>query len=496
MKDRFSLLAGVQSSTAPRPRGRDDELPSRRATKHRRSRWLLYFVLFEIVCQLGLLTSLLAPFRFVFRTASFGASLGLLWLLPGRAESLSGMARPIILVIVILALSLLNPTSNTLMASGAQIALYLAIVAPLFWVPRCRPDLSVLRGVLLMFWAFHTCSAFLGVLQVYFPGRFQPAISSVMYAMGGVENLQYRNAFGALVFRPMGLTDQPGGASGSGLYAALFGIAFFTIDPRRSMRLLYTISIIAGIACIYLSQTRSVLIMMLLCIVTFVAVNLMRRLRLTAVGPKSRSTKQPHPRLVSLVMIIVVTAAAGSWWAFHIGGSDVSGKFSTLLTPSQTYQGSRGAALERDVSGLLTDYPLGAGLGRWGMMNYYFGDNSNPENAGLWSETQWTGWLIDGGIPLVLAYLAAIFLAFKFSLRMALHSDNGELALWAAVVFAFNVAAFADTFDFAFFISQGGMDFWLFNAMLFSAGLECKVVRAAKARPAQTARSPFPLPTA
>ena len=488
MKDRASLAPGAQLTRANGSRRRGDEA-LRSATTSKRRRWLLYFVMFEIACQLGMLTSLLAPFRLVFRTASFAVSLVFLGLLSVRAESLSRPARPAVLVLVILALSLLNPTTNTLIAGSAQIALYLAIVAPLFWVPRCRPDLATLRRILLLFWAFHAVSALFGILQVYYPGRFQPAISSVMYAIGGVENLRYRNAFGAMMFRPMGLTDQPGGAGAAGLYSALFGIAFLATDRRRLLRLLYSIGIVVGLACIYLSQSRATLVMLLLCTAVFVGTNMMRRLRMAVVKPK----RHLQARLLPLVLIIVVTGLTGSWWAFHIGGSQVTNRFSSLLTPTETYQGSRGNALRRDLGLLLSEYPLGAGLGRWGMMNYYFGDNSNSESGTLWSETQWTGWLIDGGIPLVLVYLAAIFLAFKFSLRVALRSDNGELALWAAVVFAFNVAAFADTFDYAFFISQDGLNFWLFNAILFSAALECKVDRTAKVKPART---PFPFATA
>jgi len=41
------------------------------------SRLIEYFVVMEVICQLALLSSTLAPFRIVFRIAVFGVSLGL-----------------------------------------------------------------------------------------------------------------------------------------------------------------------------------------------------------------------------------------------------------------------------------------------------------------------------------------------------------------------------------------------------------------------------------
>ena len=58
--------------------------------------------------------------------------------------------------------------------------LYLAILAPLFWVPRLRINPAALRRALLLLWAFHTVSAGFGILQVYFPGRFQPNLSTMI----------------------------------------------------------------------------------------------------------------------------------------------------------------------------------------------------------------------------------------------------------------------------------------------------------------------------
>ena len=56
------------------------------------------------------------------------------------------------------------------------------------------------------------------------------------------------------------------------------------------------------------------------------------------------------------------------------------------------------------LSELLYQFPLGAGLGRWGMMHVYFGDPTLWQAPPIHVEVQLTGWLLDGGVPLWLLY--------------------------------------------------------------------------------------------
>ncbi len=137
--------------------------------------------------------------------------------------------------------------------------------------------------------------------------------------------------------------------------------------------------------------------------------------------------------------------------------------------PGKVYYRNRGLFLEHTVQDLLPQYPLGAGLGRWGMMNLYFGDNSDPERACLWAELQWTGWVLDGGVPLLLAYAAALALACRTALQITLLRNAGNLWLWGGVLLAYNLGAVAVTFSYTFFVGQGGLEFWLLNAVLFGA---------------------------
>src|SRR5438105_1441243 len=117
------------------------------------SRLLEYFVALEIICQLALLSATLAPFRIFFRTAVFGASMALLFLLPGHGKQ-HPAAKAGFFVMVVLAVSMLNPGVNSETAAAAEFGLYLAILAPLFWISRVRIDLTEMRRVLFILWGF------------------------------------------------------------------------------------------------------------------------------------------------------------------------------------------------------------------------------------------------------------------------------------------------------------------------------------------------------
>jgi hypothetical protein len=171
------------------------------------------------------------------------------------------------------------------------------------------------------------------------------------------------------------------------------------------------------------------------------------------------------------VTVIGVVAFFGFTWAIAVGGNEVADRFATLTAsdPGTVYHVNRGRFIETSIEELLPQYPLGAGLGRWGMMNHYFGDNSDPNTAMIWSEEQFTAWLVDGGLPLILVYLFAISVAILFAFRLALQPIDPELAILAAVVCAYDVAAVASCLGYPYFGSQSGMEFWMLNATLFAA---------------------------
>jgi hypothetical protein len=127
----------------------------------------------------------------------------------------------------------------------------------------------------------------------------------------------------------------------------------------------------------------------------------------------------------------------------------------------------------------MMDYPLGAGLGRWGQMNHYFGDRNAPiERGPIWVEIQPTAWVIDGGAPLFLGYLGAIIAAMASTLRIALRGADPEVADWAAVVFAMNLGTLAACFAGPSFMGPGGVQFWLLAAVIHGANERARLARA------------------
>jgi hypothetical protein len=428
------------------------------------------FIVLEYACQLALLSSDIGQLRLLVRMMVFGTSIAMLLLLSGRGEP-SPAAAPAKLVLAILGIALFHPNTNTISAGCAQIGMYLAILAPLFWVARLKVDTPTLLRLLMIIWIFQTISAAVGILQVYSPGRFEPSLAIVTQKMGSgyLKSLQFRNAYGETTWRAMGLTDTPGGAAYAGFFAALLGTGFM-LTRKGPQRLLATGTIVIGLVAIYLSKNRSCLIVLAVCELGTAAMIVARR-TLLVLRPEWRKRESGNlPRLVVAVSLAVVLSFS---WAIAVGGGSITERFSSLMSdrPSEVYRQNRGHFIEASLESLLPQYPLGAGIGRWGMMNYYFGDNSNPDTRGIWVEEQWTAWLLDGGVPLILAYVLAIFIAMRTAFKIALSPVEPELAFFAVIICGYDLGAFASSFGYAYFASQDGLEFWLLNAALFAAFL-------------------------
>jgi hypothetical protein len=423
------------------------------------------------VCQVALLSGSIGQIRVFVRMAVFGTSIALLFALRGRGTTPSPAVKPAKFVLAIVGLSFFNPTTNTLAAGAAQAAMYLAILGPLFWVQRLPIDTSNLRRVLFMIWIFQSIGAVVGILQVYYPGHFEPAISTIILNQGRsyIKGLRFRNAYGNMVFRAMGLSDVPGGAGTAGFYAALLGAAFMLTWRRWLARMFAIGTMVAGLAAIFLSHSRVSVVTLVICAAVVTVILSVRRARVRAALPRWR--RYESGMLTRLLAVLAVVAFFGFSWAIAVGGKGVVERFGTLTAadPGTVYSQNRGHFIEYSIEELLPKYPLGAGLGRWGMMNNYFGDNSDPNTAMIWSEEQFTAWLVDGGVPLILVYLYAVVVTVMFAYRLALSRVDPEMAIFAAVICAYNVGALAICFSYPFFGSQGGMEFWMINAVLFAA---------------------------
>lgn len=428
------------------------------------------FVLFEFACQVALLVSSIGPARIMVRCGAFGISL-LLLLMFTPGNRIHPAFKPLIVAMVLLGLAVFNPDTNTMLSAFAQVGLYIAIAAPLLWVSNLHLENDQLRRVLLIMLAFQAASSLIGVLQVYYPGQFRGNTSSVITGAANqyIKGLFYKNASGSLVLRPSGLTDIPGGVGMAGQYAALFSLYFFFTDENSIVRNGSAITALIGVAAVYLSGVKSAMICLAICLATFSGLFFWRSLNMRGRRVASWITRRVSP--IQVLMLIAAVAIGGYFLAVNVGGEGVTGTTQkiTQTAPTQLFYAERGQFLAYTLNVLLPQYPLGAGLGRWGMMSYYFGNPFDPNSTPIWVEIQWTAWLVDGGVPLVLAYAFAIYLAIRFAITCALRSPLSDLAVLAALVAAYDVGLLAGTFDYVPFITGMGMDFWLLNALLFGA---------------------------
>ena len=108
------------------------------------------------------------------------------------------------------------------------------------------------------------------------------------------------------------------------------------------------------------------------------------------------------------------------------------------------------------------------------MINFYFAGGARS----LWAEIQWTGWLYDGGLLLLLAYPIALFVALRASFKLALRGTTERLDTWAAVVTGYNLGTIALTFSYPAFMSTTGIEFWVLNAALIQAGATYVAMRS------------------
>ncbi|MGO9449528.1 MAG: hypothetical protein ACLQDV_00565 [Candidatus Binataceae bacterium] len=389
---------------------------------------------------------------------------------PGKQTHPS--TKPALLGMAFVGLAIFHPTTNSVAAGLAQFAINIAIMAPLLWVSHLTLDKAEVRRVLFIILAFQATSSLIGVLQIYYPGEFRGSLSSVIGSQGAsyLRGLSYKNAAGSMVMRPSGLTDTPGGVGMAGQYATLLSLYFFLTETSPLIRGAAVLAAIVGVAAVYLSGVKAAMILLAIGLAVFVALFFWRSQNTRGARLGSWVTRA-RTSAIQVLAITAVVAGVGYFLAFNIGGEGVTGATSALTAqaPGTVFYQERGQFLEETITTLLPRYPFGAGLGRWGMMSYYFGNPNNPDSPGIWAEIQWTGWLLDGGVPLVLAYGAAILIALRFAVKCAISPALGDLAVFGALVAAFDVGLIAGTFDYIPFITGMGMDFWVLNAMLFGA---------------------------
>ena len=409
---------------------------------------------FFVVSQTAIPALLFVPgtqgIRLYVRVASFAISIALLaWWLSGghegrRSNGPGHPARPwLFAFIVYTAAMVMHPYTSSTLGGVAQLVLYIAVMAPVFWagsIVRSPDHLARLMSLLLI---CNGVNAVVGVLQVYDPGRWMPLEMSriVTESTFGLDAMTYMGPHGRIV-RPPGLFDTPGAVAGPAMYAALLGLVFATSAEAWWKRVIALGAACAGVAAIYLSQVRVSLVVLaiMLCAYAIVLTTNRRLKRASLFG--------------AIAAVIVVGTFS---FAVALGGESIIRRTYTLFAqdPVTLYSASRGGQLVYTFDDMVTEYPLGAGLARWGMIASYFGGRTP-----MWAEIQIAGWAIDGGIPLILLGIAAPTIALYSLLRLATSDRDAKVRACAAVVFAANLGTAALIFSFTPFVAQIGLQFW------------------------------------
>ncbi|MEQ1907194.1 MAG: hypothetical protein ABMA15_00125 [Vicinamibacterales bacterium] len=399
-------------------------------------------------------------YRGYIRGLPYVVSLGMLAryvMRPGVRLPLARGGGLIICALILLVVNLLNPRSQ-LSAGIAQCVFQLSIAAPLFWGPKAVRSPAVLERTLMLVFVLNAAGAGLGVLQVYFPDRFMPPeFSSLGLQLNQyyISGLTYTGSEGRAIVRPPGLTDQPGAAATAGALTAIIGLGLL-LRRRRPVHLVAIVAAVTvGFAAIYLSQVRSTLLATIgAC--ALLSVVALRRGRFAG---------------ASWVLLTGGTIVVASFiWATSVGGQSVTNRFVRLrgLGAVETYRTDRGIFVSQTVGDLLDRYPLGAGVGRWGMINTYFGSRTEYGAAPLYVEIQITGWLLDGGVPMWLLYGGATLLSVwtAFSLTKARNPVFVEVAIISLSVQAYILVLSMGS---PMFNTQMGTLFWTLAGALYGA---------------------------
>lgn len=414
--------------------------------------WLECFIAIQFLWGVALFVPGAQGVRTIVRALPYVSSLGLLvyyGLQPSARRQPSGSPL-LVAALSLLVVNLLH--STTALTSGiAQCVFQLSIAAPMFWAQNSIRGSRQLSNILVAILVMNFASAGLGLLQVYFPDRFLPQFSQALDA-DWTSSMKYVSSDGTIITRPPGLTDTPGGAAVAGGITAILGLGLCLTRRAAWQKAAMVCMSGVGLAAIYFAQTRSVLVMAIAAIVVIAALTL-KQGRIRSAG-----------LLIATGGAIVLLAFM---WAASVGGESVERRFVGLQQAGalQTYSDTRGQFLDHTMKQLLDLYPFGAGVGRWGMMNAYFGEAGAKDAAPIYVEIQLTGWLLDGGVLMWVFYGGAILVSILAGVRLCSSPDPAfsQMAVIgvALQVFVAGMAMAGPTFN-----TQLGILFWMIAALL------------------------------
>ena len=423
--------------------------------------WIELFAAIQILCGALLFVPGIQPYRMYIRALPYVASLGALVLVLHRpsSEPRPACSRWLLASFALLAVSLLHPDTHPKAGLG-QVLFQISIAAPMFWAAQSVLSPQRLARLLAVIFVASLFSAAIGILQVYYPDVFlPPEFSALALSLNPatVDALSYTGPDGRSIVRPPGLSDLPGNAAVAGLMTVVLGIAFIIHDGHHKLvRILSVGAVAVGMTALYLTQVRALTVMAALGVLMFAAVCL-RKGRILQGG--------------SIAIGGAALIAASFLWAAAIGGKAIEDRFSGLIETGllDTYQQTRGHFLEYTLRDLLFRFPLGAGLGRWGMMTVYFTDPSMWHAPPIHAEIQITGWLLDGGFLMWLFYGGALVSAGRLAYVSAVHDSIGILRHLSTSVLALQFAVIGLCLAGPVFNTQLGVVFWTVTGALSGA---------------------------
>jgi len=423
--------------------------------------WPELFIALQLLWGLLLFVPGAQAYRTIIRAAPYvmsGAAL-VYYFRGGREQALPSSTTWLIVSFGLLLLNLLHETAHWV-AGSAQIIFQICISAPVFWMAKAVRTNAHLQRVMWVFFIASAIGAIVGVLQVYFPKQFlPPEFSALAQSLNPqvVQSLTYVGANGREIIRPPGLSDLPGGAAVSGMMAMILGLS---LGLGRNLRWYWRVGCFAaavvGMTALYFTHVRS------LTLVAAGAVALFALLRI----------RQGRTIEGTLTLVAGAALVAGAyWWAIAVGGDAVSDRFSSLADQGvfRMFQEQRGLVIRDTLSELLYQFPFGAGLGRWGMMQIYFGDPTMWQAPAIHVEVQLTGWLLDGGIPLILLYCGALLVAIRSAYTNAVALVDRIWQDAAVIVLCMQLILISLCMTGPVFNTQMGIMFWAVTGALFGA---------------------------
>lgn len=428
------------------------------------------------------------PLRTASRVAGFGVALAALAVLSASGRRDPGQpfpARPwLVITASWLILSILNPSSNSLLSATAEAALVIAVFSPALWVGQLVVTPRRLGRLMVMIFLVSSASTLVGVAQYYYPGRFDPPnmLAQEIRSEEEFNSYFYETPDGRRVMRPTGLTDTPGAAAGAGSIAFLLGIGLAMRPGARWWTRLPCLPMAAaGLAIMYFTQVRQKLI------VTVLSAVLMALLF---------AIRGEIKRAATLIIAGVSLFALALLWASRSGGEAVMGRFYALFESGdmlETYYSHRGHFVEEALTRWLPAYPVGAGLGRWGMVNSYFGRQlpAGSPGSSLYAEDNITAWVFQGGAVMLVLAFGAMTVTMIRLVQITRTTPDRDLANWAAVITALCAGILTQVFGSPPFVAPAGLVFWLLASALHASDQQVRLEQR-RARAATAARATPP----